>query len=191
MRSPKRKAHARRGRVGIGVRIGIGLALLALLGCKSGAEGVKAGEPSPLEPSPAPLIPASATLPGDFSPPKDPPVAPPPVASAAPPWFGFETFPGAEPLCDEHVAVAPGGKLREIHWASYATASPHYEVSSFYKRHDAGAPEQDRDETTFANGKALRLSVIRLPTSQPYPRCERGPKPTHRTVLVVSRAEAR
>lgn len=137
-----------------------------------------------------PMVPGSATLPGDFSPPKDPPKReePPPVP---PPWFGFEPFPGAELLCDEHVAGSPTGKIREIHWAAYATSSPAYEVTAYYKRRDAGAVEIDRDETTFPLGKTVKLSVIRLPTTQPYPRCEKTPKAGQRAVIVISKSEPR
>ena len=170
------------------------LALLALrASCKRAAQagqGDEAAARSATRASSAPLIPESATLPCEFSPPKDPapsPVAPPREA----PWFGFEAYPAAEPLCDEHVATPPSGRLREIHWASYGSESPHYEITSFYKRHDAGAPEVDRDEATFVQGKALRLSVIRLPTTQPFPRCERAPKAKHKAIIVVSRAVPR
>ncbi len=158
----------------------------AFLGCKTdpkidSASGTVATEP---------LVPGSATLPGDFSPPKDPPKheAPPPPPQ---PWFGFEPFPGAELLCDEHVAGSPTGKILEIHWAAYATTSPGYEVTAYYKRRDAGAPEIDRDETTFSLGKSVKLSVIRLPTTQPYPRCEKTPKTGQRAVIVISKAETR
>lgn len=176
------------------------LALLALLapaagcaGCKHAAQagqGDAGAARSAARATSAPLIPESATLPGEFSPPKDP--APSAVVpTPEPPWLGFEAYPAAELLCDEHVATPPGGKLREIHWASYGSESPHYEITSFYKRHDAGAPEVDRDEATFVQGKSQRLSVIRLPTSQPFPRCERAPKAKHRAVIVVSRAVPR
>ena len=137
-----------------------------------------------------PLVPKSATLPGDFSPPKDP-VAHVPEPEAKPQWFGFEPFPGAELLCAEQVATAKTGKLREIHWATYGIAAPGSEIIAFYKRRDAGALELDRDETTFTLGKSHRLSVVRLPTTQPYPRCEHAPKPTHRAIVIVSQAEGK
>lgn len=170
------------------------LVVLELLGgCKRADQASATDEAaarSNVRPTSAPLIPVSATLPGEFSPPKDPappPATPPPEA----PWLDFEAYPGAELLCDEHVVTQPGGKMRELHWASYASESPHYEITSFYKRHDAGAPEVDRDETTFAHGRTHRLSVIRLPTTQPFPRCERAPKAKHRAVIVVSRSVPR
>lgn len=138
----------------------------------------------------APWVPKSATLPGDFSPPKDP-LTHAPEADVKPQWFGFEAFPGAQLLCSETVAAAPTGKLREIHWATYGVATPASEVIAFYKRRDAGALELDRDETTFVVGKAHRLSVVRLPTTQPYPRCDKPPKPTYKAVVVVSEATAK
>jgi len=135
------------------------------------------------------LVPKSATLPGDFSPPRDP-VVPQKEPPPPPPWFGFEPFPGATLLCAEQVAATKGAKVREIHWATYGVVSPAHEVSAFYKRRDAGALEVDRDETTFVLGKTHRLSVVRLPTTQPYPRCDHTPARDHRAVIVLSRAEA-
>ena len=142
------------------------------------------------DPDFGPLVPKSASLPGDFSPPKDRMIVtpPPPVPPA---WFGFEPFPGAELLCAEQVAAASTGKVREIHWATYGIAAPGSEIIAFYKRRDAGALEVDRDETTFALGKTYRLSVVRLPTSQPYPRCEHAPKKTHKAIVVVSQTGMR
>lgn len=135
------------------------------------------------------LVPKSATLPGNFSPPKDP-VVPQQEPAPPPPWFGFEPFPGATLLCSEQVAATKGSKVREVHWATYGVTSSAYEVSAFYKRRDAGVLELDRDETTFVLGKTHRLSVVRLPTTQPYPRCERSPAKDQRAVIVLSRTDA-
>ncbi|MBK6460671.1 MAG: hypothetical protein IPF92_06650 [Myxococcales bacterium] len=175
----------------------VALGLLAQLGLATGCKGAtRAGQDddgaarNAARPTSAPLIPASASLPGEFLPAKDPVPHPAPPAPE-PTWLGFEAYPGVELLCDEHVTAAPGGKVREIHWASYGSESPHYRITSYYKRHDAGAPELDRDEATFALGRHQRLSVIRLPTTQPFPRCERAPKPKHKAVIVVSRAVPR
>jgi len=178
----------------LGATLGATLISAACFGCKptvtaesdAGDGGRELGSTNGFQP----FVPKSATLPGDFSPPKDP-VTHVPEPEAKPQWFGFDPFPGAELLCAEQVAAAKTGKLREIHWVTYGIAAPGSEIIAFYKRRDAGALELDRDETTFTLGKSHRLSVVRLPTTQPYPRCEHGPKPTHRAIVVVSQAEGK
>ncbi len=131
------------------------------------------------------------TLPGNFTAPPAPPTQEEPQKPTQE-WFGFEPYPGAELLCRAVTAAPPnlGGKgPREIHWATYASTSSTGEVLAFYKRRDAGVLEMDRDETTFAMSRAIKLSVLHLPTSQPFPRCEKPPRPDHKTLMVVSRAE--
>lgn len=181
------KVSTRRARVGLVAAI----AALVPHACKPTAGPADAqADAAPEDPKAAfvPRIPDAATLPGDFSPPKDPWVAPPPLPPTSP-WFGFEPFPGAELLCGEEVAMAKSGKLREIHWATYGVTTPVADVLAFYRRRDAGTQEVDRDEVTFVVGKSQKLSVVRLPTSQPFPRCERTPKPSYKGIIVVSRAE--
>ena len=90
--------------------------------------------------------------------------------------------PGAELLCDEHVIA----KDSEIHWTSYATSEPRSTVDARYAKlvgtcSITGTVQPDLD---LARGQQ-RFATYDA-SAKSYPWCSVSPKPSHRTVIVVS-----
>ncbi len=94
--------------------------------------------------------------------------------------------PGAERLCDEHVAAQDS----EVAWTSYALVEATPDVIARYREAATrcGVATQEAP-FTLAKGDE-RLSVH--DASQPgFPRCEKKPAAAHRSVLVFSRRTLR
>lgn len=124
-----------------------------------------------------------------------PPAAPPPGASSsAPPtaagarWLAFDAYPGARPLCNEHLTGAPSANGPGMHlsWQSYATRDDLATVSAFYREHHAGFIESAKDAPlTLAADADTKLSLHALGE---HPTCSVPPTVSEKTIIVVSRA---
>jgi hypothetical protein len=101
-------------------------------------------------------------------------------------FLGFAAYPGARPLCAEHVAGSPppgGGAPMHITWASFETTDATDVVLAYYAKpgaSDAGFPDA-RISIHAARGPAPDGGA-------PFPRCDTAPSAAARTVIVVSRA---
>jgi hypothetical protein len=101
-------------------------------------------------------------------------------------WLGvFRPFPGAELVCSGHVLGQSEGHRVEIDFSLYSSAHRPSEVAKFYAEAHGlvVAPGQDSFEVKAKDGQRV-LSVV--PASAPHPECGAEPKPSARTVMVVS-----
>jgi hypothetical protein len=111
----------------------------------------------------------------------------PSAAAATQKWASFAAYPGAKPLCSEHVHA----NGIEIAWQSYATTDAPDRVVAFYEKDqktkstagDAGeksihAPARDDD----------LVSIIAADKADKLPHCATAPAADARTVIVVSSA---
>jgi hypothetical protein len=101
-------------------------------------------------------------------------------------WIGiFQPFPGAELVCSGHVLGQSEGHRVEISFSLYSSVRSPSEVAKFYaEAHGLVlAPGQDSVEVKSRDGQQV-LSVV--PVSGPHPGCGVEPKPSAKTVMVVS-----
>ncbi|MCA9584403.1 MAG: hypothetical protein KC657_03505 [Myxococcales bacterium] len=101
-------------------------------------------------------------------------------------FLGFAAYPGARPLCAEHVAGAPppgGGPPLHITWASFETPDAPDVVLAYYAKPGAS-------DAGFADARISIHAASGAPADggAPYPRCDTAPSAAARTVIVVSRA---
>ena len=101
-------------------------------------------------------------------------------------WLGvFQPFPGAELVSRGHILGENEDHRVEIDFSLYSSVQKPSEVAKFYaEAHGLTlAPGQDSIEVKAKDGQRL-LSVV--PASGPHPSCGVEPKPSARTVMVVS-----
>jgi hypothetical protein len=77
---------------------------------------------------------------------------------------------------------------REISWSEYATKDDAARVIAFYQRDaELGTLTTDGDETSLRLRSGVRISIFRLPTKQPFPKCSNSAAPTaaEQTLVVI------
>lgn len=95
-----------------------------------------------------------------------------------PEWMGFAPFPGARPLCAEHVS----GRGMHVEWYSFATSASSEDVVAFYR-----AGTRARELQVDGPGQT-KLAVFPASDASRYPSCAEHPTAAERTVILVSRA---
>lgn len=114
----------------------------------------------------------------------------PQVRAAAARWFVLAAYPGARPLCSEHVMGA-GRPRMEIEWRSFATRDPVEAVVRFYEQDQGQKAQPDRApgsfELTPRQDDAVRLAIFPAAQAKRYPGCEKQAA-AGETVILVSRA---
>ncbi len=95
----------------------------------------------------------------------------------------FEAPPDAEELCNEHVR----GQKAEIHFRSYGTSEARVDVN---RRYQGPAGRCHFGVVTKPPIFSVAKDNLRLSTHEAsetgFPTCANAPKPTHKTVIVIS-----
>lgn len=106
-------------------------------------------------------------------------------ADAAQPGAGFVPYPGARPLCAEHVSGTP----LHITWSSYATPDrveivvTHYEKTTGRK-----ATTLPRGERRLEWNANHTLGIYPAADNDRFPHCETKPTRDERTIILISTA---
>ena len=99
--------------------------------------------------------------------------------------MGFAAYPGARELCDQYVVGSSAHRRVEIHWRSFASRDAFADVAAFYVKREPKNAERKSDSLEVHHG-ANQILTVSTASNKELPSCATKPKPTERSVIVVS-----
>lgn len=102
-------------------------------------------------------------------------------------WFSFAAYPGARPLCNEHIV----GNTMHISWMSFATKDELKKVVAFYEKDQGAKAEPSENGEQEIHAPARNDDIVAMfPADQAdhFPSCSEKPARGEKTVILVSSA---